>query len=73
MLKLQNKYTKKEFASFVKKAREISGLSQRDFAKMIGVEQESIRMWERQRRMPYDPYAIAYEIIEALETTVASK
>lgn len=43
----------------IKELREERGMSQDKLAQMIGVTQDSISLWEKNKRIPNTPYIIA--------------
>ena len=43
----------------IKEQRENKGLSQAELAEKLGITQDSISLWEKNRRIPNTPYIIA--------------
>lgn len=50
------------FGDRLRKARSVSGMDQRDFAKAIGVTASSVAAWETDRAVPRDIVAIAKRV-----------
>ncbi len=48
-----------------KKVREKVGLSQRDFAELVGVSIDTIQNWEQRRRNPSGPAAALLRIVDS--------
>ena len=52
------------FGEYIRKKRRILGMNQTDFAKMLGVNQGTISMWELRETSP--PFEDAVEIVHRL-------
>lgn len=50
-------------AADVRKVREITGLSQGDFARLMRVSVKTLQNWEQQRRTPTGPAAALLKIV----------
>jgi putative transcriptional regulator len=57
--------TRPYWAPRVVAIREKTGLSQREFAKLLGVSIDTLQNWEQSRRQPSGPAVVLLKVLEA--------
>lgn len=57
--------TRPYWAPRVVAIREQAGMSQREFAKLIGVSVDTLQNWEQSRRQPSGPAVVLLKVLES--------